>query len=518
MEKKKDRVALISVSNKDGVLDFALELNKRGWHIISTGGTASMLSEGGVKVKKVSEVTGFPEILGGRVKTLHPYIHGGILARRDIDEHKTELKKLGINYIDMVVVNLYPFVRTISKEGVTPEEAIENIDIGGPTMVRASAKNYRDVIIVVNPERYGIVLSELDESGDVSLKTRCRLSVEAFSHTAEYDSFISGYLAGCPEAEGPLFPEQVIIPLKKAGELRYGENPQQKAAFYGEAGAGEGTIATASRLQGKEMSFNNINDLNAAWELVKEFKETAVVAVKHANPCGVGTAGTVYEAYKKAYDADPVSIFGGIVTINREVEADAARKMTEIFLEVVAAPSFSPEALEIFRAKPDMRLLTMPLEGAAGSLWDYKKVSGGFLVQEMDTKHVEHREGEVVTERSPTDEEWEALTFNLRVVKHVKSNAIVVGYATQTLGIGAGQMNRIGAARIALEQAGDKARGAVLASDAFFPFSDTVEEAARAGITAIIQPGGSLKDAESIDACNRHGITMVFTGRRYFKH
>lgn len=516
--KKRSKVALISVSDKEGVLEFAGELSRRDWQIISTGGTAKMLGEGGVPVKKVNEITGFPEILGGRVKTLHPHVHGGILARRELEEHRKEMEDMGIDYIDMVVVNLYPFVKTIAKEGVTLEDAIENIDIGGPTMVRASAKNFRDVIVVVNPEKYGVVLSELDKEGDVSFETRCSLSVEAFSHTAEYDSFISGWLARRPEAGAKEFPGQLILPYRKEQELRYGENPQQKAAFYSEAGAQEGTIATARQLQGKELSFNNLNDLNAAWELVKEFEETCVVAVKHANPCGVGQADTVQEAYQKAYDADPVSIFGGIVAVNREVDAEAARKMAEIFLEVVVAPSFSREAIEVFKAKPEVRLLTVPLVEQKGFAWDYKKVSGGLLVQEMDTKPTGFKEGEVVTERAPTEEEWEALSFNIRVVKHVKSNAIVVGNAGQTLGVGAGQMNRIGAARIALEQAGGKARGAVLTSDAFFPFPDTVEEAAKAGITAIIQPGGSMKDKESIEDCNRHGIAMVFTGRRYFKH
>ena len=385
-------------------------------------------------------------------------------------------------------------------------------------MVRASAKNFRDVIVIVNPKNYESVLSELDKDGDVSFKTRCRLSVEAFSHTAEYDAFISSYLANSPEADSGLFPKQLILPYNKAQKLRYGENPQQKAAFYSEAGLAEGTIAAGKQLQGKELSFNNINDLNAAWELVKEFEEPCVVAVKHANPCGVGQADTVLDAYLKAYDADPVSIFGGIVAVNREVGADAARVMSKIFLEVIAAPSFSAEALKVFRSKPEVRLMTIPLLEEADYTWDYKKVSGGLLVQEIDSVPAGAEGAEVVTEREPTKDEWEALNFNIKVVKHVKSNAIVVGINGQTLGVGAGQMNRIGAAVIALNQAGYKAKGAVLASDAFFPFPDTVEEAAAAGITAIIQPGGSLKDKESVKACNKHNIAMVFTGRRYFKH
>lgn len=511
---------MISVSDKDGILDFARELNRRGWKIISTGGTAALLADGGVPVKKVSEVTDFPEILEGRVKTLHPFIHGGILARRERLEHRREIERHNINYIDMVVVNLYPFVETISREDVTLEEAIENIDIGGPTMVRAAAKNYKDVIVVVNPMRYGDVLAELDKYGDVRPDLRFGLSVEAFSHTAEYDSFISGYLSR-HEEEGVFFPHQLILPFKKQQDLRYGENPQQKAAFYidADAAAKGNTLASARQWQGKELSFNNINDLNAAWELVKEFDEVTVVALKHANPCGVGGGKDVAEAYQRAHDADPISIFGGIVAVNREVGVAAARMMTEIFLEVVVAPSFTAEALEVFRKKPGVRLLSIPLSNDHNRpSMDYKKVLGGLLVQEMDTEAVESKEWQTVTEHVATSEERKALAFNLKVAKHVKSNAIVVGSGLQTLGIGAGQMSRIAAARIALEQAGKKAAGAVMASDAFFPFPDTVEAAARAGIKAIIQPGGSLKDQESIDACNQHGIAMIFTGRRYFKH
>jgi len=516
---QKNKVALISVSNKDGILEFASQLDKRGWRIVSTGGTARLLEEGGLSVTKVSELTGFPEILGGRVKSLHPRIHGGILARRHLSEDQQDLDKQGIECIDMVVTNLYPFVETISREGVNWEEAVENIDIGGPAMVRAAAKNFRDVVVLVNPKSYEKVLEELDTSGDVSFATRSKLSAEAFAHTAEYDSFITQYLYTLQEEENA-FPDSVILPFRKSQELRYGENPQQKAAFYKRAAAPEGTVATAYKLQGKELSFNNINDLDAAWELVKEFDETAVVAVKHANPCGVGMAKTVLDSYQKAYEADPVSIFGGIVAVNREIDAATANLMKEIFLEVVVAPSFEKEALEIFEAKPDVRLLTIPLPNDKNQLeaWDYKKISGGMLIQEIDGGSAYPEESEVVTERAPTEEEIRALAFNQMVVKHVKSNAIVVGTSQQTLGVGAGQMNRIGSARIALEHAGEKARGAVLASDAFFPFSDTVEEAARAGVTAIIQPGGSLKDQESIDACNRHGIAMVFTRRRHFKH
>ncbi len=517
---QRNKTALISVSDKEGILEFARELNQRGWSLVSTGGTARMLEGEGLPVKKVNELTGFPEILGGRVKSLHPKIHGGILARRDMEEDREQMQQEGIDYIDMVVVNLYPFVKTISQKGVTMEDAIENIDIGGPAMLRAAAKNFRDVVVLVNPQRYSMVLAELDTYGDLSKNTRSRLATEAFAHTAEYDSFISGYLSSLQDSEESNFPEYLMLPFHKVQDLRYGENPQQRAAFFKDAAAPDGTIATSQQLHGKDLSFNNFNDLDAAWELVKEFDETTVVAVKHANPCGVGMGNNVTEAYKKAHDADPVSIFGGIVVVNREINAEAAREMSKIFLEVVAAPSFEAEALEVLQAKPDVRLLTIPLKSSNEDHYklNYKKLNGGLLVQEIDTYPVKAHEGKVVTERQPTQEEMKALAFNLCVVKHVKSNAIVVGASEMTYGIGAGQMNRIGAARIALEQAGEKAEGAVLASDAFFPFSDTVEEAARAGITAIIQPGGSLKDQESIDACNRHGIAMVFTGRRYFKH
>ncbi len=514
-----DRTALISVSRKEGVLEFAGALSKRGWNIISTGGTAGMLKEGGVEVRKVSAVTGFPEILDGRVKTLHPRIHGGILARRDLSAHLDELHKAGIGPIDMVVVNLYPFVETISRENVTMTEALENIDIGGPAMVRAAAKNFPGVIVVVNPARYPDVLAELDEQGDVSPETRCSLAYEAFAHTAEYDSYISAYLSRRPEAGAGDFPARVIYPYEKVQELRYGENPHQKAAFYREAGAVPGTVAMAEQLQGKELSFNNINDLNAAWELVKEFSETAVVAVKHANPCGVGIGAGVLESYIKAYQADPVSIFGGIVAINCPVDRETAAKMGEIFLEVVAAPDYSEEALAVFKNKPEVRLLKIPLnKKISGNAPEMKKVSGGILVQDTDTGVASLSDGKVVTERAPSAGELKDLEFTMRVVKHVKSNAIVVGRSGQTLGIGAGQMNRVGSARIAITRAGDQVKGAVLASDAFFPFPDTAEEAARAGITAIVQPGGSLKDGEAIAICNKHNMAMVFTGRRHFKH
>ncbi len=509
--------ALISVYNKDGVVEFAHLLVERNWEIVSTGGTARLLKESGLPVTGVEEITGFPEILEGRVKTLHPYVHGGILARREKESHLQELNSHGINPLDMVVVNLYPFKEVVSRPDVTREEALENIDIGGPTMIRAAAKNYHGVIVVVNPERYGSIMEELDEDGELSEDLRYQLAVEAFAHTAEYDSFIASYL-NQQSGEEDAFPAQVVLPYRRVQHLRYGENPQQKAAYYRDIDAKEGDLSNYRQWQGKELSFNNINDLNAAWELVKEFKETAVVAVKHTNPCGVGVADSVKEAYSKAYDSDPVSIFGGIVAVNREVDPSTAEEMNRIFLEVIAAPSFHPEALKILENKPDIRLLTIPIDDSSEMKWDFKKTSGGLLIQEVDNEPVRAETGDVVTQAKPDSKQLEDLTFALKVVKHVKSNAIVVVSSGQTLGVGAGQMNRVNSARIALNQAGEKAKGAVMASDAFFPFPDTAEVAAKAGIKAIVQPGGSMKDKESIEVCNQHGITMVFTGRRYFQH
>ncbi len=508
--------ALISVSDKTGVVELGCALAKLGWEIISTGGTARVLKEAGLEVIPVSAVTGFPEILDGRVKTLHPKIHGGILARLDREEHRRQMAEQGIAPIDLVVVNLYPFAQTVSRPGVTLEEAVENIDIGGPAMVRAAAKNFAHTAVVVNPERYAAVIKELKEKGDLTLQTRCRLAAEAFAHTAHYDALIAAYFSGLPQVEEEQFPPVLTLPFGRVQALRYGENPQQAAAFY--ASPGSGGLPGARQLQGKELSFNNLHDLNAAWELVLEFDEPTVVAVKHANPCGVGSAASVLEAYHLAYEADPVSIFGGIIAVNRTVDEETAREMLKIFLEVVAAPAFSEGALQVFAAKKNIRLLELaPEKSAAGGL-DFKKVAGGLLLQTVDREPVGRAGCKVVTERAPSEEEWRQLIFAQKVVKHVKSNAIVIAREGQTVGIGAGQMSRIGAAKIALAQAGEKARGAELGSDAFFPFPDTVEAAAAAGVTAIIQPGGSLQDEASIAACNRYGLAMVFTGRRYFKH
>ncbi|EGL83473.1 Bifunctional purine biosynthesis protein purH [Caldalkalibacillus thermarum TA2.A1] len=507
--------ALISVSDKTGLVPFAQALVKRGIEIISTGGTARLLSEAGINVTPISAVTGFPEILDGRVKTLHPRIHSGLLAVRDNESHLAQLKEHGIQAIDLVVVNLYPFAQTIAKQDVTFEEAIENIDIGGPSMVRAAAKNHAYVTVVVDHEDYEEIIRQLDANGGITEQTRRRLAAKAFRHTAAYDALIAEYLSNQVDERTP---EKLTITFEKVQDLRYGENPHQQAAFYRQPLAESG-IAQAEQLHGKALSYNNINDADAALGLVKEFERPAVVAVKHTNPCGVGIGEDIAQAYQKAYEADPVSIFGGIVAANRPIDEQTARQMAETFLEIVLAPDFTSQALEILTQKKNLRLLKV---GRATQInrvpFRYQSVAGGLLVQEDDVQDVSRQEIKVVTERAPSEAEWEQLLFAWKVVKHVKSNAIVLAKDRQTIGIGAGQMNRVGAARIAIEQAGDKAQGAVMASDAFFPMKDTVEEAAKAGITAIIQPGGSIRDEESIQEANKHGIAMVFTGMRHFKH
>lgn len=512
--------ALISVSDKTGIVEFASALARAGVEIISTGGTKSLLEKSGVPVIGISEVTGFPEILDGRVKTLHPAVHSGLLAIRDSEAHQQQMKELGLDYIDLVVVNLYPFAATIRKPDVSYEEAIENIDIGGPTMLRSAAKNHAFVTVVVDAADYGEVLEQIQANGDTTLETRKRLAAKVFRHTAAYDALISDYLT---RLNGELFPETYTVTYEKVQELRYGENPHQKAAFYRKPLAGEGNITTAEQLHGKELSYNNINDANAALQIVKEFSEPAVVAVKHMNPCGVGIGSTIEEAYRKAYEADPTSIFGGIVAANREIDGATARLLHEIFLEIVLAPGFTPEALEILTKKKNIRLLRLgdafaAADRPAASYHNITSVEGGMLVQDNDALQLDPSTLKVVTDRAPTDEELKQLLFGWKVVKHVKSNAIVLAKDNMTIGVGAGQMNRVGAARIAIEQAGEKAKGSVLASDAFFPMGDTVELAAQAGITAIIQPGGSIKDEESIAAANKCGIAMVFTGIRHFKH
>ena len=513
----KIKKALISVSDKTGIVELARELIGLGFEIVSTGGTAQSLHQAGLAVTEAAEVTGFPEILGGRVKTLHPSIHAAILARLDQEDQRQELEAYGITPIELVIVNLYPFEQTIAREETGHEEAVEKIDIGGPAMLRAAAKNHAHVTVLVNPDRYSEVLGELKQSGSVSSATRLRLAAEVFSYTAGYDAAIAAYFNARPDAGMQLYPDRLCLSFKKMQNLRYGENPQQEAAFYASAGTTAG-LAAARQIQGKELSFNNLNDLNAAWELALEFEQPTAVAVKHANPCGVGSAATPEEAYRLAFEADPVSIFGGILALNRPVEAAAAAEMSKVFLEVIAAPHFSKAARAILRDKKDLRLLQMETAASKIDCFDIKKIAGGMLIQTSDREPVDLKKSRVMTEREPSAEEWARLAFTQTVVKHVRSNAIVIAGSGQTFGIGAGQMSRIGAARIALSQAGKRARDAVLGSDAFFPFNDTVEEAVKAGITAIVQPGGSLKDQDSIDLCNQHGLTMIFTGRRYFKH
>ncbi|MHB1392335.1 MAG: bifunctional phosphoribosylaminoimidazolecarboxamide formyltransferase/IMP cyclohydrolase [Clostridia bacterium] len=509
--------ALISVSDKTGIVDFAKELVKLGIEIISTGGTAIAFEEEGIKVIGISEITGYPECLDGRVKTLHPNIHGGLLAVRDNEVHMNKLRELGIETIDIVVVNLYPFRKTIEKEGVEHHEAIENIDIGGPSMLRAAAKNYKYVTVIVNPSDYQKVLEEINDKGNTTEATRFELAAKVFSHTASYDTLIGNYL--WDKAGLPKYPETVTMTFEKVQELRYGENPHQAAAYYREMKAVSGSIATAVQLHGKELSFNNINDANAALETLKEFDEPAAVAVKHANPCGVGVGSSLYEAYTKAYEGDPISIFGGIIALNREVDEKTASEIGKIFVEIVIAPSYSEEALGILKSKKNIRI--MQLEDICRkpkSDMDIKKVGGGLLVQDADWQDFTMADIKNVTDKKPTEKEMKDMLFAWKVVKHVKSNAIVVAKDGMTLGIGPGQTNRIWSANMSLERSGEKAKGAVIASDAFFPFGDVVTVAAKAGILAIIQPGGSLRDQESIDECNKNNISMIFTGMRHFKH
>lgn len=506
--------ALLSVSDKTGLVAFAKRLHAAGVEIVSTGGTMKALRAEGIPVQYVSDVTGFPEIMDGRVKTLNPLIHGGILAIRDNEAHLRQMKEQKIEAIDLVVVNLYPFRQTIAKPGVELAEAVENIDIGGPAMIRAAAKNFKYVAVVVNPARYEEIAAAV-EAGGVSDALRMALAQEAFCHTAEYDACIQAYLARqCGEGA---FPQKAQVLLEKVQDLRYGENPHQGAAFYRELGA-SGGIANAKQLHGKELSFNNIVDIEAAYQIVAEFDDPAAAIIKHTNPCGTGIGATLAEAYRKAHEADPVSAFGGIVALNRPVDEATAGQIAEIFIEVVIAPAFDEAALAVLTAKKNIRLLAAPLLDLAAGRMDMKKVSGGMLLQNADTMDTARAAMQVVTKRQPTEDEWRQLLFAWKVVKHVKSNAIVVAAGDRTLGVGAGQMNRVGSAAIALEQAGEKAKGAVLSSDAFFPFRDSIDTCAKHGITAVIQPGGSVRDQESIDAANEHGIAMVFTGMRHFKH
>lgn len=508
--------ALVSVSDKTGVVDFCKRLSACGYEIVSTGGTAKALTDAGLPVVGISDVTGFPECLDGRVKTLHPAVHAGLLAMRSNPEHMSQLEKLGINTIDIVVVNLYPFKATIAKPGVTFADAVENIDIGGPTMIRAAAKNYQDVAVVVDPKDYERVLSEL-ETGGITLETKKYLQYKVFAHTAVYDSMISNYLA---QQLGIRFPESVTFAYEKAQDMRYGENPHQGASYYNEEFIRAGSLSKAKQLWGKELSYNNINDANGALELVKEFDEPCVVASKHANPCGVGVGESIYEAYIKAYESDPVSVFGGILAINGTVDERTAAEINKIFIEIVIAEGYTPEALAVLKTKKNIRILKLPDIRARreASAYDMKKVYGGLLIQDYDETLYDESDVRVVTKRAPTNAERKALLFNWKVVKYTKSNAIVIGKEDRTTGIGMGQTNRIWAAQQAIEHAGEEAKGSVMASDAFFPFPDCVEECVKAGITAIIQPGGSIRDQLSIDACDEAGIAMIFVGQRHFRH
>lgn len=507
--------ALVSVSDKQGLVPFVKGLIENGVEVISTGGTKRTLEEAGLSVIGISEVTGFPEIMDGRVKTLHPNIHGGLLAVRENEEHVKALEEHNITPIDLVVVNLYPFQQTIAKPDVQFADAIENIDIGGPSMLRSAAKNHKYVTVVVDPQDYDTVLADIGEKGEVATETKLRLGAKVFRHTAAYDAVIAEFLTN---AAGEESPESLTVTYEKKQDLRYGENPHQKAAFYKKPLGAVLSIASATQLHGKELSYNNINDADAALQIVKEFKEPAAVAVKHMNPCGVGVGTTLENAYQKAYEADSTSIFGGIIAVNREVDAQTAHKMREIFLEIIIAPSFTEEAFEILSSKKNLRLLTVDFSDDKKVEKKLVSVRGGLLVQDEDAYGLDEATISIPTKREPTEQEWADLKLGWKVVKHVKSNAIVLAKDDMTIGIGAGQMNRVGSANIAINQAGEKAKGASLASDAFFPMSDTVEAAAKAGITAIIQPGGSIRDEESIQKADEYGIAMVFTGVRHFKH
>lgn len=519
-EFKMNKRAIISVSDKTGVVEFAKELVALGFEVLSTGGTATALSNAGVPCTNVSDITGFPECLDGRVKTLHPMIHAGILAMRSNPDHMKQIADLNVTPIDVVAINLYPFKQTILKPDVELEEAIENIDIGGPTMIRAAAKNWQDVSVIVDPADYNKVIQEYKENGEVSRETKFALAGKVFEHTAQYDALINNYLRK-QRGESP-FGNTVTFTYEKVQDMRYGENPHQKAAFYREIGNFDNTLAAAEQLHGKELSYNNINDANGALDVIKEFgfDEPVAVGLKHANPCGVGMGKTILEAYLNAYNADPVSIFGGIVALNREVDRETAEEMSKIFLEIIIAPSFSDEAMEILTKKKNIRLLKLPkLASPNGKeTLDMKKVAGGLLVQELDTELLHEEDIQCVTERKPTEEEYKQLMFVWKVVKHVKSNGIALAKDNMTVGIGPGQTNRITALELAIRYGGDKVKGSVMGSDAFFPFSDCVEAAQKAGITAIIQPGGSIRDEDSIKAANEAGIAMLFTGMRHFKH
>ena len=524
--------ALISVSDKTGVLDFARALSALGVNILSTGGTAKLLQENGVPVTEVADYTGFPEMLDGRVKTLHPKVHGGILARRDFPEHVAKLEEHGIPQIDMVVVNLYPFQQTVAKEQCSLEDAIENIDIGGPTMLRSAAKNHRDVVVIVDPSDYGVVLAEMkgagEATGPVSYETKFRLAKKVFAHTAQYDGAITNYLTSLGEdrahATRSSFPHTLNMGFEKVQDMRYGENPHQGAAFYRDLVSIDGALANYTQLQGKELSYNNIADADAAWECVKSLgglgQSAGCVIVKHANPCGVAIGVDALDAYSRALQTDPTSAFGGIIAFNVEVDGKAAEALAKLFVEVLIAPSFTPEARQIMAAKQNVRLLEIAL-GNGQNAYDVKRVGGGLLVQSPDARNVELADVRVVSKKQPTQQQLQDMMFAWRVAKFVKSNAIVFCANGMTLGVGAGQMSRIDSARIAsikAQNAGLSLSGSAVASDAFFPFRDGLDVVVDAGATCVIHPGGSMRDQEVIDAADERGVVMLYTGTRHFRH
>jgi len=517
---RKIQRALVSVSDKTNIAEFASQLHQRGVEILSTGGTAEMIKKSGVPVTLISDYTGFPEMMDGRIKTLHPKVHGGILGRRDVPAHMEAMEKHAISPIDMVVINLYPFEATIAKEGCTLEDAIENIDIGGPAMVRSASKNYNDVAIVVNPADYELVLTEMDaHDGAVTLKTRQRLSRDAFAMTARYDSMISAYLSG-QIGEASKFPPAYQASLQKLSDLRYGENPHQEAALYKEAQPQATDVVQAQQLQGKELSFNNYIDMNAAWECALEFEESAAVIIKHTNPCGTACGNHQTEAFVQARETDPVSAFGGVLGFNRIVTLTTAEEIVKNFVEVIIAPGYEAAALDLFVKKKNVRVMQMPgIDSAARTRrMDMKRIGGGLLLQDADELTLDPEKLKIVSKVQPDDALMEELKFAWKVAKHVKSNAIVYARGTETVGIGAGQMSRVDSARLALEKSNKEVKGCVMASDAFFPFRDSVDAAAERGIRAIIQPGGSIRDEEVIQAADEAGIAMVFTGIRHFKH
>lgn len=507
--------ALISVYDKDGIVEFANSLKKLGWDIISTGGTYRLLKENNIDVIEVDEITDFKEILDGRVKTLNPRIHGGILFKRDNKEHRKTIEDLGILPIHMVVNNLYPFEETVNKEGVSLDEIIENIDIGGPSMIRAAAKNYQDVTVIVDPKDYNSVLAELIKDGETTNKTREYLAAKVFSYTSYYDTLIAKFFN---DLVGIKFPDYLSLGYKKKEQLRYGENPHQEACLYTESSIDGGSILSGVKLHGKELSYNNINDGNAAISIIKEFERPTAVAIKHANPCGVASGENILKAYKKAYECDSESIFGGIVALNRQVDEDLAKELNKIFLEIVIAPSFSDAALEVLKGKKNIRLIklediSIPYKKSK----DIKKIEGGLLIQDKN-QDLLNDDMEISSELSPSEEDIDELVFAWKVAKHINSNGVVITKDEATIGIGLGEVNRFFAVEGAIKRAGEKAKGAYLASDGFFPFKDSIEALSSAGIKAIIQPGGSLKDDEVIEKVNEEKMIMVLTGIRHFKH